>query len=145
MPQRTLASALPQQTLLTVSPDDTVQRSAVLMAQARCGSALVLDATGLVGIVTERDILNKVIAESRDPDTTRIGEIMTRRPHCARADMPVSYALFTMREYGFRHMPVVNRNNHPIGVFSIRDALPEELAGADEIERHAEYVANNLR
>jgi CBS domain-containing protein len=144
MSERTVASALPSRPLIAVSPSDTILQAAVLMAGANCGSALVLSAETIVGIVTERDILIKVVARAVDPATTRVDVVMTKKPVCAHHDMPVTHALYTMRELGFRHMPVVDPDRKPMGVFALRDALPEELAGAANLTQRVVRLTETL-
>ena len=137
VPVRTVASALPSRSLVAVAPSDSVLHAAKLMSEGNCGSALVLSADTLVGIVTERDILFKVVAAGIDPATTAVDRIMTKKPVCARHDTPVTHALYTMRELGFRHMPVIDEQRRPLGVFALRDALPGEMAGADTLTLRA--------
>ncbi|HEX8986876.1 MAG TPA: CBS domain-containing protein [Rhodocyclaceae bacterium] len=138
---RTVAEALPSRPLVAVGPSDTVLNAAQAMAAANCGSALVLAGDTVVGIVTERDLLIKVIAAGADPASTPVEAVMTKKPICAHHDMPVTHALYTMRELGFRHIPVLDPERHPLGVFALRDALPAELAGAEKLTRNASRIA----
>ena len=92
---------------------------------------LFVDAHGhLTGIFTERDALFRVLATGRDPATTRVSEVMTKKPQSIHPDKPVGHALHMMYENGFRHVPVVE-DGHPVGMVSARDALGPEL---DELE-----------
>lgn len=129
--ERTIASALPARKLVMVSPADSVFQAAVLMAEANCGSALVVSDGVVVGIITERDVITRIVAKSLDPATTSVEAAMTRKPVCASPEMPVTHALYTMMELGFRHFPVVDPAHKPLGVFSLRDAYIDELVGAD--------------
>lgn len=141
---RTVASVLPSRPLVSVAPDDTVLHAARTMTEANCGSALVLSADTIVGIITERDIVIKVVAESIDPAVTRVDAVMTKKPVCAHHDMPVTHALYTMRELGFRHMPVLDAERRPIGVFALRDALPDDLEGAEELTLRKSRLTRSL-
>jgi CBS domain-containing protein len=58
--------------------------------------------------------------------------------------MPVTHALYTMRELGFRHIPVLDPERRPLGVFALRDALPDELAGAENLTRRASRITRSL-
>ena len=87
---------------------------------------MVVEGGRLVGIFTERDALFGVIAEGRDPRSTRLGEVMTRDPQTIGPDKPLGHALHMMYEGGFRHVPVVE-NGRPLGMVSARDALGPEL------------------
>ncbi len=144
MSDRTVASALPSRPLISVSPGDSVLHAATLMAGANCGSALVLVGEAIVGIVTERDILIKVVAKAVDPAATSVDVVMTKKPVCAHHDMLVTHALYTMWELGFRHMPVVDAERRALGIFALRDALPEELAGADSLTRRVVRLTETL-
>jgi len=127
---RTVASALPSRSIVSVHPDDSVLQAAILMAEANCGSALVLADGAVVGIITERDFIIRIVARSLDPATTSVESVMTRKPVCAHPEMPVTHALYTMKELGFRHFPVIDSGHKPLGVFSLRDAFPDELGEA---------------
>ncbi|MGE5770386.1 MAG: cyclic nucleotide-binding/CBS domain-containing protein, partial [Betaproteobacteria bacterium] len=99
------------------------------MKQYHLGAAVVVDpADGtLLGICTERDLSFKVLAEGLDPNTTPVGEVMTRDPLVVSPDRPFGHVLHMMFEGGFRHMPVVDPRGRPIGVVSARDALALEI------------------
>ena len=144
MSERTVASALPARDIVCVLPSDSVYRAAGLMADADCGSALVLADGAVVGIITERDVLSKIVAKALDPVKTNVEAVMTRKPVCAHPEMPVTHALYTMKELGFRHFPVINGEHKPLGVFCLRDAFPEELAGAEDLSHLKEKITKTL-
>lgn len=81
----------------------------------------------LVGIFTERDVLYRMVAEGRDPETTLLEQVMTRDPQTIGLDKPLGHALHMMHDGNFRHMPVVE-NGIPLGIISVRDALSPEMA-----------------
>ena len=64
--------------LVTASPDDSAAAAIQQMIDAGVGSVVVCDGPSLVGIFTERDVLRRVVGERRNPDTTRVAEVMTR-------------------------------------------------------------------
>jgi CBS domain-containing protein len=142
--ERTVSSAMPVRPLVSVAPTDSVLQAARLMAAANCGSALVLSADTIVGIVTERDIVIKVVAAGLDPAVALVDAVMTKKPVCAHHDTPVTHALYTMRELGFRHIPVLDAERRPLGIFAMRDALPEDLAGADNLTLRATRLTRSL-
>jgi CBS domain-containing protein len=90
------------------------------------GALLVLEEGHLVGIVTERDIVFRVVAAGRDPKDTRLGAVMTPQPQTIHPDKPFVHALRMMHEGGFRHLPVVE-NGRPLGIVSARDALDDDF------------------
>jgi len=112
--------AIGVQRLVTMSPMTPVSTAAREMTERRIGAVLVVDEGQLRGIFTERDALTRVLASSRDPDTTRIAEVMTPNPDTISPDETVAYALSVMNERGYRHLPVVEGETL-IGIVSIRD------------------------
>jgi CBS domain-containing protein len=86
----------------------------------------VVEAARLTGILTERDALFRVLADGRDPRTTRLADVMTPRPQTIHPDEPFVRALRMMHDGKFRHLPVVEFDR-PLGVVSVRDALDEDL------------------
>ena len=126
MPQRAIRSIIGDQALVTTSSDVTVAAAARLMKLHRIGALLVVDGGRLAGIFTERDALFRVVAEGRDPEATRVAEVMTRNPRSIEPDRPFGHALHLMYEGGFRHVPVVE-DARPIGMVSARDALGPDL------------------
>ena len=90
------------------------------------GALLVVEASRLSGIFTERDALFRVIAAGRDPATTLLADVMTPQPQTMHPDEPFVKALRVMHKRGFRHLPVVE-HGRPLGVVSARDALDDDL------------------
>ena len=131
--------------LVSASPHTSVLDAAVQMTKANCGSILILDGTGaLLGILTERDLMTRVVARARDPEQTSLAEVMTHNPHCVTPDTTVADALLLMVEKGFRHLPVVGPNGKIMGVFSIRDALPVELDAAENLAEFHDQLNDAL-
>ncbi len=91
-----------------------------LMRQNGIGSVLILEGQRLVGILTERDILCKITAAHQDPRAKRVEDVMTRDPACLSPDDPIVFALNRMGVGGFRHVPLVDENHHPVGLISVR-------------------------
>ena len=126
MSHRSIGSIIEGQELVTAPGGATVAEAARLMRERAVGAVMVLDEGKLVGVFTERDALFRVVAESRDVQTTRLSEVMTTRPRTVSPDMAFSDALHIMHEGGFRHVPVV-KDGRPVGMISCRDALGPEL------------------
>jgi CBS domain-containing protein len=124
--QRAIRSVIEDQKPVTASADITVAAAARLMKEHGIGAILVIQEGRLAGIFTERDALFRVIAEGRDPASTRIAEVMTSNPRTITSDRPFGHALHLMYEGGFRHVPVVD-DGRPLGVVSSRDALGPDL------------------
>lgn len=126
MPSRSIRAIIEQQEVVTSSERVTISDVAQLMKQKQVGAVMVVEAGKLIGVVTERDVLFRVVAERRDPATTLLAEVMTRNPRTIHPDKPFPDALHIMHEGGFRHVPVVE-DGRPVGMISARDALGPEL------------------
>ena len=90
----------------------------------------------LVGIVTDRDLALKVVAEGRDPQTTKVEEVMTRKVITCRADDDVENAMKAMAQYQLRRIPVVDKDGRLVGIISQADVATR----VGEPERTAEVV-----
>ncbi len=111
---------------LVAPPDTTVLAAAKLMAKRKVSAILVVKGRKLVGIFTERDAVFRVIAPGLDVETTRLADVMTRKPKTVAPGESFGYALLLMYENGFRHAPVVE-DGVPIGIVSARKALDPDL------------------
>ena len=111
---------------LTAKPGTPVARAAQRMAARNVGAILVIEDDRLVGIITERDIVFRVVSQGLDTLATRIAEVMTPDPITIDADQPFGFALVVMHREGFRHLPVV-KDGKVVGIVSARSALDPEL------------------
>lgn len=99
----------------------------------KSGCAVVINSQGLVsGIFTERDCLLKVVLASLDLATTPVSSVMTPNPVCERADATIAFALNLMSVGGFRHIPIVDDKQMPIGVISVKDVVDYIVARMTE-------------
>lgn len=131
MAERTVFQLVSQKRLVSVGPHASVRDAAGLMTRANCGSVLIMEPPdSLLGIVTERDLMTRVVAKGLDPERTTVREIMTPNPLCVPPTTLVSDAVVIMIERGFRHLPIVGPGSKIMGVFSVRDALPREVGNA---------------
>jgi CBS domain-containing protein len=103
---------------------DTVDRAAQLMRQEDVGSLPVIEnhqSKTLLGIITDRDIAVKAVADARDARRTRVQEVMTRDPVTCRADNDFQVALDAMADHQVRRIPVVDDKNQIVGIISQSD------------------------
>ena len=108
---------------ITATPEETVALVARRMSANKIGAVLVItEGDQLSGLFSERDLLIRVTAEGRDPDTTRVGEVATRAVETIDVDAPLKAVLALFRQRRFRHVPVI-RNGKPVGILSTRDFL----------------------
>ena len=131
MAERPVFQSLSQRRVIRLGPLATVREAAGVMTRAHCGSVLIMELPDvLLGIVTERDLMTRVLAKGLDPDATALRDVMTHNPICVPPETRVSDAVVIMIERGFRHLPIVGPGAKVLGVFSVRDALPREIGTA---------------
>ena len=108
--------------VFSLDADRTVLEASRYMMEHNIGAVPVLRDGALVGIFSERDIVTRVVAESRNPAETPIAVVMTRDPIVAEPADEIEDAVQKMMAGNFRHLPVVNAGNL-LGMISIRDLL----------------------
>ena len=108
---------------IAVSETSTIAEVVATMQEHKIGCVVVVAKNGhLTGIISERDILQKVyLISDADPKTTPVTEFMTHNPKTESMMSPIAFAMQLMNKGGFRHLPVINDNDEPIGLISIRD------------------------
>ncbi|MDD2924085.1 CBS domain-containing protein [Rhodoferax sp.] len=146
MTERTVFQSMAQRHVVSVGPSASVYDAACVMTRANCGSVLVIDAAStLLGIVTERDLMTRVVAKALDPAKALVSDVMTRGPRCVPPETKVADAVLIMIECGFRHLPVIAADSGKIlGVFSVRDAMPREVNAAVSLAEFHEQVNDAL-
>ena len=110
--------------VVTATAEATIVDVARLMKNADIGPILIVDneaSNTLVGIVTDRDIVMKVIADGQDATTTRVGEVMSKKLVTCRADDDVDVAMKAMAQFQLRRIPVVEDNMRLVGIISQAD------------------------
>ena len=142
--ERTVFQSMSHKHVVSLGPQASAYEAACIMTGSNTTSVLVTETAKLVGIVTERDLMTRVVAKARDPQTTKLAEIMTPNPLCVAPEKPVSEAVLIMLERGFRHLPVVGPADKLLGVFSARDALPREIDSALNLAEFREQVNDAL-
>ena len=108
----------------TVKVDDSVRDAARVMNDNDIGDAVVVEDGQVTGIVTDRDIAVRAVAEGRDAESTTVGEIATTGVHAIEPEASVDDALRMMREHDIRRLPVV-KNGRPVGIVSLGDLAVE--------------------
>ena len=120
----------------------SVLEAAEFMAERRIGAVCVLDGDGkLLGVFSERDILNRVVVPRQDPATITLGEVASPLRAVISCDETPHQALERMEQIGTRHLPVVDGEKW-VGMLSIRDLLRVELSEqGDELKLLHEYIS----
>jgi CBS domain-containing protein len=114
-----------------VAVGDSVRQVALYMSDRRIGAVAVLDGERVAGIVSERDIMSKVVAKGLDPLGTPVSAVMSRELLVASPEDSYEDAARKMRQAGIRHLPVVE-GDRLIGMLSQRDLLQVDLSAKDE-------------
>ncbi|MET8677408.1 CBS domain-containing protein [Streptomyces sp. NPDC004647] len=109
----------------SVRPDASLVEAAELMRTQDIGDVLVAQDGALVGMLTDRDITLRAVAEGVDPLTVSAQSVCTPAPVTVRPDDPVSTAAALMRTHAVRRLPVVE-DGHPLGMLSIGDLAQEQ-------------------
>ncbi len=125
--------------LVHVHPGATVFEAAYMMTRARIGAIVVLDDGRLIGIFTERDLLNRVVVGDLDPRKTPISEVMTRNVVVAKADETCQKCIEKMQAVGCRHLPIVE-GDRLIGLISMRDLLLHDNIAKDTEIKMMNYL-----
>lgn len=107
--------------VFTLKSSMTITEAAKAFAERNFGAAPVVDRDKLVGIITERDFQNKVLAAEKDPAKTKVKDIMTANPNTALASEEVLTAMRRMSQGRYRHMPIVDEKGKLIGMISQGD------------------------
>ncbi|MFN0134511.1 MAG: CBS domain-containing protein [Phycisphaerae bacterium] len=128
-----------------ISENASVLDAARQMNQRRIGALVVTRGESVIGIFTERDVLNRVVAEQLDPSATLVSEVMTQPvavcpPNATRADCRA-----VMKENRIRHLPVVE-NDQLVGIVSIGDLIEDDCVEQEEtIQYLYEYMMGGFR
>jgi CBS domain-containing protein len=104
-----------------VSPEDTVQQAARLMREEDTGVLPVGEGDRLVGMVTDRDVALRLVAEGKDPARTRVRDVMTSEVRYVFEDEQLGHIAENMAEQQIRRLPVMNREKRLVGIVSIGD------------------------
>ena len=125
--------------------ETSVKDAARLMSERRIGALVVARGEKVIGIFTERDVLNRVVAENRDPATTNVGDVMTAPVACCKPSSKLAECRSMMTEKRIRHMPVVDANRL-VGMISAGDILAlENREQQQTIEYLHEYLYEGTR
>lgn len=112
---------------VTITPEQTVQEAARLMAERRIGAVMVTDSGGqVVGVLSERDIVRELGRQGSDCLARTVGQVMTREVAGCTPEDPADHILARMTGGRFRHMPVI-QDGRMIGVISIGDVVKARL------------------
>lgn len=126
--------------LYFLSPAETVADAARYMSERNVGAVCVLEKDRLVGILSERDLMKRVLAANRDPRSTKVAEVMTSKPVVVDLHDSLEKCLKVMKQAGIRHLPVIE-GDRLIGLVSLRDLLQVDLSEkTEELKQMQDYI-----
>jgi CBS domain-containing protein len=126
--------------VLTIKPGDKVSSAVKIMAEKNIGAILVMDGDMLVGILSERDMVRKLLAEDKSAKETPVSAVMTKHPYCTDLDASIDSCIALMSKHRFRHLPVLDANKKLIGMVSMGDlvktTIEDQAFMIDQFERY---------
>ena len=117
----TTVSDIMTRSVRALAPTDSVRRAAQSMEELNVGSVPVCNGKKLVGMVTDRDITLRCVATGLDIEKTPLSDIMSKDVQWCFEDQPLSEVMAKMAESQIRRLPVVDREKHLVGIFSLGD------------------------
>jgi CBS domain-containing protein len=124
---------------VTIGADAPAQKAAQLMREHHVGAVVVVEAKRPVGMVTDRDLALRLVADNRDGNTPLV-EIMSRKLVALHDGDSIDHALFTMRREGVRRLPILDRGGTVVGLVALDDLL---VLLAGELSSTAEAILDN--
>lgn len=124
--------------LITAKADETVAHAAFSMGRNGVGAVLVIEDGALAGILTERDVVARVVAEGRDPTATKVAEVATSKLVTADIGLSVRECAELLRSENIRHLPVL-KDGRPAGILSTRDFFAYVAQGLERMVEQGRY------
>ena len=127
--------------VVSVQETTTVEAAVKTMVEHRIGAVIVLRGNEMVGIFSERDVLDKIVLARRDPATTPVFAVMTSPVVTAPGNAEDAEAAQTMTEHHIRHLPILNETQRVVGMVSLRGVMEERVADLEhEVNVLAAYL-----
>lgn len=127
---------------ISVRPTESVLVATKRMTANRVGAVLVIESDALWGLLSERDVVDRVVAAGRDPATTDAASVATRDVVAVDVNSPFREVLRIFREKRFRHLPVMEKGR-PVGILSTRDFLSYLVDGLEryiDAKKYSEQI-----
>ena len=131
---RPLKQMLGVRAMWTVGPTDTVLAAARIMTEKNIGFLVVLEDGKIIGVLSERDYVRRVVLAGKSPENTPVADVMVRDVITANVEDTFADCLRLMHAHGIRHLPVLD-NDKAVGVISVRDLLRET------VEHHTKVIS----
>jgi len=139
--RKTVGEIVKGRPLYVAQENDSVLDAVHCMTKNRVGALPVLAEGHMVGILSERDVMTRVVAQGLNPTTVKVSEVMTKKVAVIEKDKIYSQALATMKQLHIRHLPIMD-DEHLVGCISIRELLEIDIES-----KHAEiqYLDDYIR
>jgi len=124
-----------------VGADDSIQDAARIMKNADTGVVPVVDGKKIIGMITDRDIVVRLIAEGRNPQETRVNEAMTKSVRKVDEDAQIADVVELMSNAQIRRVPVVNRNDELVGIVSLADLAAGTKVSDGKVGKAVEEIS----
>lgn len=128
---KTIGAVVAGREVYHLRSDQTIREASRYLTERHVGAVAVLEGTRLAGILSERDVMSRVVAKGLDPDTLKVGDVMTKELVVAEVGDSHDDGLRKMKQAGCRHLPVVSAGAL-VGMVSQRDLLQVDLSEKDE-------------
>ena len=127
-----------------VPPSATVLDAVRKMKEADVGAVVVLDGGALQGMFSERDVMLRIVLENKDPQITKVKDVMTTNVVAIRKDTKPEDAVHLMWERHIRHLPVVCEDGRVEGIVEIRNLFHEQIADmCQQLDSLESYLATD--
>ena len=131
--------------VFSIGPKASVLDAALLMNEHRIGGLVVLHNTEVVGIITERDVLRRVVAQRADPAEVTVRDVMTKDVYVCKKHVSIEDARSIFKNQRIRHLPVVDDEGRLEGMVSIGDINGWKLNGQEQtIHYLKEYLYGEM-
>jgi CBS domain-containing protein len=134
----TIIGSLMKTDMVVAGPDDTVAEAVRSMTENEVGAVLVVQDRALVGILSERDVVSRIVREGRDPAATKVSEVATHDVVSVEVDVRIRECAGLLRDRRIRHLPVTE-NGKPAGILSSRDFFAFVVDGLENLVDRARY------
>ncbi len=124
--------------VVTAGPDDTVAEVAARMSAAGVGAAVIVDGGQVKALFSERDLLNRVVVDGRDPAATSVLTASTEQVVTVSKDASIKKCAEALKERKARHLPVVD-DGKLVGIVSARDFFELLSGGFEDLVEHLRY------
>jgi len=132
---KSISEILRGRSLVSIAPDASIREACAALDRHNIGALAVMEGDRLTGILSERDVIRRCIAQERPTGSTRVAEVMSPDPVTVNARESLANAMAIMLDGGFRHLPV-ERAGEIVGMLSMRDIPTEYRLMAERWREH---------